>query len=143
MRAVVLAVMLALSAGGARAEIADLGAAAQGWINATRAEAGRGALRVSAPLTRAAAAHAADLARSGRFSHDGSSVGDRVRRQGYGYCFAAENLAKGQGRLDEVLRGWMRSPGHRRNMLSEHAVEFGLVRGAGRIWVMVLGRSGC
>lgn len=127
-------------------DMQDLGPAARDWMNATRAEAGRGALEVNAKLTQAAAAHARDLAKTGSFSHtgsDGSTVGDRVRRAGYGFCFVAENIAKGQGSLDQVLNGWKASPGHRRNILAKQAREFGLVRGPGNLWVMVLGRSGC
>jgi len=145
---IVAGLMLAglMLAGQAQAQVADLGGAAQGWLSQVRAQDGRGALTVSAPLTRAAAAHADDLAGSGRFSHEGSngsSVGQRVRQQGYKFCFVAENIAKGQGSLQEVLEGWMASPGHRRNILAEQAVEFGLVQGPGNLWVMVLGRPGC
>ena len=127
-------------------DVQDLGPAARDWMNGTRAGAGRGALAVNGELTQAAALHARDLARTGAFSHsdsDGSSVGDRVRRAGYGFCFVAENIAKGQGTLKQVLDGWMASPGHRRNILAGQAREFGLVRGPGNLWVMVLGRSGC
>lgn len=130
----------------AQAQMTDLGGAAQGWLSQVRAQEGRGALKPSAQLTRAATAHAEDLARSGRFSHEGSngsSVGQRVRKQGYKFCFVAENIAKGQGSLQEVLEGWMASPGHRRNILAEQAVEFGLVQGPDSLWVMVLGRPGC
>ena len=127
-------------------EVQDLGPAARNWINATRVEAERGAVAVNGALTQAAAAHARDLAGSGAFSHtssNGSSVGDRVRRQGYGFCFVAENIAKGQGSLEQVLNGWLASPGHRRNILASQAQEFGLVRGPGNLWVMVLGKPGC
>src|SRR6056297_270370 len=142
------ALMLAglMLAGQAQAQMTDMGGSAQGWLSQMRAQDGRGALAVSAPLTRAAAAHADDLAGSGRFSHEGSngsSVGQRVRKHGYGFCFVAENIAKGQGSLQEVLEGWMASPGHRRNILAEQAVECGLVRGPDNLWVMVLGRPGC
>lgn len=124
----------------------DLGPTARDHINASRAEAGRSPLRVNRQLTQAAAAHARDLADTGTFSHtgsNGSSVGDRVRGQGYGFCFVAENIAKGQGTLEQVLTGWMASEGHRRNMLASQAREFGLVRGPGNLWVMVLGKPGC
>ncbi|WP_294614442.1 CAP domain-containing protein [uncultured Roseovarius sp.] len=143
-----IALMLAL--GGAmspaNAQVADLGQASLDWVNAQRAQSGRGAVVVSPALTRAAAAHAGDMGKKGYFSHtgaNGSSIGDRVRRQKYRFCFVTENIAKGQDTLDEVLRDWMASPEHRRNMLHESAVEFGLVRGPGQLWVMVLGRSGC
>ncbi len=124
----------------------DLGPSARDQINASRAEAGRSALSVNRQLTQAAAAHARDLADTGAFSHtgsNGSSVGDRVRGQGYGFCFVAENIAKGQGSLEQVLSGWMASPGHRRNILASQAREFGLVRGPGNLWVMVLAKPGC
>jgi uncharacterized protein YkwD len=135
-----------LPAAGMAQDMQDLGPAARDWMNATRADAGRGALAVNAKLTQAAAAHAGDLARTGTFSHsgsNGSSLGDRVRRADYGFCFVAENIAKGQGTLDQVLEGWMDSPGHRRNILARQPREFGLVRGPGNLWVMVLGRPGC
>ena len=143
---VMLVVWLAVSGPLQAQNTQDLSVAAQAWINAERTKAGLRALEPSQALSRAAAAHASDLAQAGQFSHsgsDGSSVGQRVRRQGYGFCFVAENIAKGQGSLDEVLRGWMASEGHRRNMLAKPARDFGLVRGPGHLWVMVLGQSGC
>lgn len=126
--------------------IQDVSTEARTWVNDARAQAGRVDLALSPALTDAAVAHARDLAQTGRFSHvgsNGSSVGHRVRRQGYGFCFVAENIAKGQGSLDAVLKGWMTSEGHRRNMLAKQARDFGLVRGPGDLWVMVLGASGC
>lgn len=122
------------------------GTAAQAWINTVRAAEGRAPLSVSGALTRAAAAHASDLARAGRLSHrghDGSTVGERVRREGFGYCFVAENVAKGQATHAGALRAWMASPAHRRNLLDPRAVAFGLAQGTGRVWVLVLGRDGC
>lgn len=143
---VMVVVWLAVSGPLQAQDTQDLSAAAQAWVNAERKKAGLRGLVPSQALSRAAAAHARDLAQSGRFSHsgsDGSSVGQRVRRQGYGFCFVAENIAKGQGSLDEVLRGWMASEGHRRNMLAKPARDFGLVRGPSNLWVMVLGQPGC
>lgn len=146
MRWLALLAGLAGQAALAGGDAADLGPATRAAINSLREASGRAPLTVSGALTRAAAAHAGDMARSDRFSHtgrDGSSVGDRVRRQGYGYCFVAENIARGQAAPDEVLGDWMASPGHRRNLLDPRATGFALVRGPGRIWVMVLGRDGC
>ncbi|MCR9113638.1 MAG: CAP domain-containing protein [Rhodobacteraceae bacterium] len=127
-------------------DLTDHGAGARDWLNAFRDGQGRIGLVISGRLTDAAAAHAGDMARRGFFSHtgsDGSSIGDRVRAQGYGFCFVAENIAKGQGSLEQVLADWANSTGHRRNMLAPEAREFGLVRGPGNLWVMVLGRPGC
>ncbi|SMX43219.1 CAP domain-containing protein [Maliponia aquimaris] len=113
-------------------------------LNGFRADNGLGPLVVSPALEKAARAHARDMARRGFFDHsgsDGSTVMDRARRAGYSPCYIAENIARGQRSLAEVMDGWATSPGHRRNMLSANATEFGLVRGEGDIWVMVLGRA--
>ncbi|HEY9038659.1 MAG TPA: CAP domain-containing protein [Roseovarius sp.] len=139
------ALLFALCLSAAPALAQDMGAAAQGQTNTLRANAGLEPLRVSGALTRAAAGHARDMAQNGFFSHtgsNGSGIGDRARAAGYGFCFIAENIAQGQSSVDQVLSGWMASTGHRRNILSEGAREFALVR-EGDIWVMVLGRPGC
>lgn len=115
-------------------------------LNAFRAQNGQGAVALSPKLQKAAESHARDMAKRGYFAHNGpngSTIGTRVKRSGYRYCFAAENIAKGQTSLAQVMDGWANSAGHRRNMLSDQAREFGLARAQGNIWVMVLGRPGC
>lgn len=110
-------------------------------INALRRAAGVGALQPSAALDRAAELHAADMVRSGYFSHtgtNGSSVGDRARQQGYRYGLIAENIAQGDPSLAAVLDSWMGSSGHRRNLLNRRVTDYGLAQN-GRTWVMVLG----
>ena len=127
-------------------EVVDVSGAAAAPMAQIRAQAGLRQLAPSAALTKAAAAHARDMSKNGFFSHrgsNGSSIGDRARKARYGLCFIAENIAKGQGSLDQVMSGWMKSEGHRRNILSPQASEFALVRGEGALWVMVLGRPGC
>ncbi len=111
-------------------------------INELRAGGGVPPVAYSPKLEAAAKAHALDMARQGYFAHegrDGSSVGDRVRAQGYTWCFVAENIAKGQRDLDEVMQGWTDSPGHYANMVNKNAAEVGVFEGPDRIWVMVLG----
>ena len=120
--------------------------AATAALNAYRTAQGRSTLTYSDRLDAAARAHAGDMARRGFFSHTGSNdstVGDRVRAQGYRYCFVAENIAKGQRTLEQVMKSWKTSSGHRKNMLHNKATEFGLARADGDIWVMVLGTPGC
>ncbi|MEP3637581.1 MAG: CAP domain-containing protein [Paracoccaceae bacterium] len=110
-------------------------------INAERSERGLVALTWDAELEQAAARHALDLHRTGRFSHDGSdgsNVLDRVSRTGFRACFAAENIAKGQRSLPEVMNSWMQSKGHRRNILSRRAKSVAVVLGKDNLWVMVL-----
>lgn len=59
--------------------------------------------------------------------------------------FAAENVAAGQRSEQEVVRDWMNSPGHRRNILDPNlsTVGFGQVAGPdGRIyWTAQFGRG--
>ncbi|MGB3555159.1 MAG: CAP domain-containing protein [Jannaschia sp.] len=96
-------------------------------------------------LLRAAQDHADWMARAGRMSHrgpGGSSPSDRMRAAGYRPCFGAENVAVGQPDAASVVSAWMRSPGHRRNILAPRAVHAATARavdGRGRIyWAMLL-----
>ncbi|WP_293452345.1 CAP domain-containing protein [Planktotalea sp.] len=106
---------------------------------------GQAPLAADARLARAAQLHANDMSAKTYFSHtgqDGSSAGDRVKRQGYGYCFVAENIAQGQKGALQALAGWQKSPGHRKNLLTANAIHFGMAEKGG-YWVMVLGKTGC
>ncbi|WP_299406459.1 CAP domain-containing protein [uncultured Roseobacter sp.] len=141
MRRLLSALCVMVIAGGVSANEAAVQA-----LNDYRAGQGRAALGYSPALEAAVRAHAQDMARVGFFDHtgsDGSTVSERVTRQGYGWCFVAENIAQGQRSLAEVMQGWANSRGHRRNMLSRQATEFALVEGPARIWVMVLAAPGC
>ena len=114
-------------------------------VNAFRLANGQKPLAADARLARAAELHAEDMSVNGFFSHTGSddsSVGDRVKRQGYGFCFVAENIAQGQKGALDALQSWQNSEGHRRNMLSENATQFAMAQKGG-YWVMVLGKPGC
>lgn len=84
-------------------------------------------------LTNAARAFATYLARTGKFAHDadGRQPAERTTSAGYQYCFIAENLALNQSSAGfesrdlarQMVEGWINSPGHRRNLLAEHATE--------------------
>ena len=135
-----VALAIAIIAGQGVAEPAQEAA-----LNALRAENGLAPLAYSDALNEAAVAHAQDMAQSGLFSHtgsDGSDVGQRVTRVGYGWCVVAENIAKGQVDLAEVMQAWAGSPGHRANMLSPEVSEFAIAQGADALWVMVLAAPG-
>lgn len=121
---------------------ADLGA----LLNAARAANDLPPLRENTKLTAAARAHALDMARGGFFSHVGSNTStpsQRVNAHGYSLCFVAENIAQGWNTPDQVMQGWMDSPGHRSNNLSTKATEFGAARAEGDYWVLVFGQPGC
>ncbi len=89
-------------------------------VNAQRAKVGCRALRVDARLQRAALAHSADMARRRYFSHtslDGRTFVDRIRAQGYTGRRLGENIAAGYRTPSAVMTAWMKSPGHRANIL--------------------------
>ncbi len=114
--------------------------------NAERARHGLRPLTVDARLAAAAQAHSADMVRRGFFAHespDGRQVWDRAVAAGYAYRKVAENIAAGQRTADEVVRGWMGSPGHRANILDGDLTQIGVGRADGGsygvYWTQVFG----
>jgi uncharacterized protein YkwD len=118
-------------------------------LNHARARHRLRPLRLHRRLGGAARGHSADMARRGYFSHDsrsGASFLDRIRRSGYlrgaRRWSVGENIAWGTGQLATpraIVRAWMRSPGHRANILNRRFHEIGVgityrapVRVAGR-----------
>jgi uncharacterized protein YkwD len=51
---------------------------------------------------------------------------DRMSAAGYQFSAAAENIAAGYGTPEQVMTGWMNSPGHRNNILSTSYREIGV-----------------
>lgn len=97
--------------------------------NAFRAEYNLPALAVNTQLTQAAQTYARSLAIDDNWSHtgkDGSSPWDRIKAAGYDYSQAAENLAAGHTTPESAMRGWINSPGHRRNLLAYQVQEIGV-----------------
>lgn len=116
----------------------------QDLLNAARAQNGLGPLREDARLSRSAKAHAQDMAANDFFGHvssDGRSFDQRADAAGYS-CARAENIAWGQRSEAAVMDAWMKSPGHRTNIMRDNVTEFGIGR-SGDIWVQVFGRGGC
>lgn len=98
-------------------------------VNAARAKAGCGPLRVNPKLVAAAKSHARAMAEQNFFAHagkDGSRFSARIEQQGYSYRSAAENIAAGQETAREVVTGWLQSAGHRRNILNCGMSETGI-----------------
>jgi uncharacterized protein YkwD len=98
-------------------------------VNRNRRRSGCGPLVLDRRLGLAAQAHAADMARQRYFAHDsrnGEDAGQRVRDEGYSWQRYGENIARGPGSSSAVVNGWMRSPGHRRNILDCRLREMGL-----------------
>jgi uncharacterized protein YkwD len=97
-------------------------------INAQRARHGERALRANADLARSSAEHSADMVARNYFDHvgpGGETLLDRIKASTYlppraGYI-VGENIALGTMRLATpaaIVDTWMKSPGHRANILN-------------------------
>lgn len=98
-------------------------------VNAERSKVGCSALTLNATLTKAAQAHSDDMAAHQNMSHtgsDGSSPGDRLTGAGYAWSSYGENVAYGYATPEDVMAGWMASPGHRENILNCSFKEMGV-----------------
>jgi uncharacterized protein YkwD len=102
--------------------------------NAQRTTHGCAAVTVNAQLTTAAVGHSAWMARTGTFSHTGAAGSTFVARsRAAGFARpAGENIAWGYRSAAEVVNAWMKSPGHRANILNcaSKTVGVGAVRNA-------------
>lgn len=79
-------------------------------------------------LCAAAQAHADWMAKNQRMSHTGaggSNFSQRAREHGYTIRGGGENVAAGYPTVDAVMKGWMKSPGHRRNILNSQWKDAG------------------
>lgn len=106
-------------------------------------------LRTSRNLARAAQFHAADMRRTGRMTHysthgsrhypRGTGPAGRAQREGYGSAFVGENVAYGYPNPRKVVRGWLRSPGHCKNIMRRGFADVGVGR-SGNFWALTLGK---
>jgi uncharacterized protein YkwD len=105
-------------------------------------------LTLNDTLSRAALAHAADMAQYSHFSHDGrdgSSPADRTSRAGYNWKAVGENIAAGQATPESVVDGWLKSPHHCANIMAPQFREMGIAyyvnrtSQAGIYWVQLFG----
>ncbi|MEV6113035.1 CAP domain-containing protein [Streptomyces sp. NPDC052109] len=114
-------------------------------VNAERGKVGCRPLALNAALMKAAQAHSADMAAHRNMSHtgsDGSSPGDRITRAGYEWSAYGENVAYGYATADQVMTGWMNSPGHRANILNCSFKEIGVgLAQPGSYWTQDFGTA--
>ncbi|HQY98844.1 MAG TPA: CAP domain-containing protein [Propionicimonas sp.] len=83
----------------------------------------------SAPLAQAASAHSADMASANYFSHystDGTSPFTRIKATGYRYSSAGENIAAGYDTPSAVVKAWLKSPGHCKNIMKKGYTQLGI-----------------
>lgn len=96
--------------------------------NAARAKAKLAPLVVNQQLMQAARQHSETMARLRRAGHsiDGTSPQQRIEQAGYRCRTWAENVAAGQPTANTVVAAWLRSRGHRANILDPNCTEIGL-----------------
>ncbi|MGM8228840.1 CAP domain-containing protein [Cellvibrio sp. ARAG 10.3] len=89
------------------------------------------ALRWDCRLGQASYVHSADMASNNFFSHtgsDGSSPFDRMRREGYQFSTAGENIGAGYRTVDAAVNGWLNSAGHCSNIMNPNFQDMGAAR---------------
>jgi uncharacterized protein YkwD len=104
-------------------------------------------VKLSGTLGGVAFGHAADMAKHNYFEHEdrtGRSPADRVRAVGYQEKLVGENIAYGPKSADEVVQGWLDSPGHCENIMDPRFAEMGIAYAPGQaarrglFWVQLL-----
>lgn len=114
-------------------------------VNAERAEAGCSPVALNSTLTKAAQDHSADMAAHNTMSHtgsDGSDPGSRITAAGYQWSAYGENVAYGYATPEQVMDGWMNSPGHRENILNCSYKEIGVgLAQPGSYWTQDFGTA--
>jgi uncharacterized protein YkwD len=89
-------------------------------VNKERGKAGCRPVKADPELASLAGDYSEDMARRGFFSHDtpdGKSPWDRAEAAGVS-GLGGENIARGQANAQSVMDSWMKSPGHRANILN-------------------------
>jgi uncharacterized protein YkwD len=101
-------------------------------------------------LAAAALVHSRDMAKRDYFSHAdpaGDTAAQRTTRQGYPWQAVSENIAAGLAAPQQVVAGWLASPGHCANIMSADVAEMGAAYATstgsamGIYWTQVFGRQ--
>jgi uncharacterized protein YkwD len=127
----------------------DPAAAVVTLTNGERVRQKRPPLAMDPKLMRAAQLQAQQMARLGTLEHElrgapHPRAEDRLRAAGYAWQAWAENIASGQESAADVMKSWMKSKGHRQNILERSLTEMGAGyakdRGGRTYWVQVFAR---
>lgn len=96
--------------------------------NHIRQRSGLPPLQRDAALDRIADSHTRDMAKSRFFAHESPTRGsthDRMRRAGFPYQRYGENIGRARS-SEEIHTLWLRSPGHRANLLDPGFTHIGV-----------------
>ncbi|KIL44115.1 CAP domain-containing protein [Jeotgalibacillus soli] len=97
--------------------------------NAERTKAGLAPLKLDVALSKVAKDKSLDMKEKKYFSHTSPTYGspfDMMKSYGISYKSAGENIAMGQRSPEEVVKAWMNSEGHRKNILSSTFTHIGV-----------------
>ncbi|MDP2586720.1 MAG: CAP domain-containing protein [Candidatus Komeilibacteria bacterium] len=96
--------------------------------NAERIKNNLPTLTINTDLNLAAKHKASDIFKWQKFSHDlpGKKFSDEVKKVGYEYAITGENLAEGFADAEAIMKAWMKSQGHRENILNPRYQEIGM-----------------
>src|SRR5438045_3099308 len=71
-------------------------------------------------LEKAALSHSSEMVKKKYFSHvsaGGNNAGDRITSAGYNWKTYGENIGMGYNNEKEMVEGWLKSPGHCKNIM--------------------------
>lgn len=110
-----------------------------------------GALAWNDALTSASLVHSDDMVAANFFSHtgsDGRNAGQRITAAGYAWRTWGDNIAAGHRTVNQVVAGWMNSPGHCANLMNPNFRDIGVAcvagsagNGYGTYWTQKLGAA--
>lgn len=105
------------------------------WTNLERSDENTPSLEESSRLKMAAALKIKDMFEKQYFQHvspDGLDAASLAKKSGYEFLLVGENLALGNF-IDEkdLVKAWMSSPGHRKNILDSKFTEIGVAASKG------------
>ncbi len=92
-------------------------------------------------LERAAKKHSRYMQQRNILSHagrGGSDAGSRISKEGYNWMSYGENVAAGYPTEEAAIKGWLKSKGHCKNIMSGKFKEMGMAR-SGQFYTQVFG----
>lgn len=98
-------------------------------VNIERQKVGHDPLVENPVMDKGATAKATDMKNKGYFGHTSPTYGSpfaMMKAFGVHYQRAGENIASGYKTPEQVVKGWMNSPGHRANILSTKYGKIGV-----------------
>ncbi len=98
-------------------------------VNKERQQRGYSSLQIDLNVTQVARKKSADMRDNGYFSHQSPTYGspfDMLKKEQIRFTMAGENIAAGQRSPSQVVRDWMNSEGHRKNILNPDFTHIGV-----------------